>query len=180
MGRIILITGGARSGKSRYALELASGYGKRAFIATAEPVDDEMKERIKKHRLDRGPDFITVEEPVDLAYALDNLPPEIEVAIVDCLTVWLGNLQHREGELSMNSPMIQAFLDLLKHPSCDLIIVTNEVGSGIVPSDPGVREFRDTAGLLNQEVTHLAHRVILTVCGIPVVLKGKGHSSEMR
>lgn len=178
MGRIILITGGARSGKSRYALELVSGFEKKAFIATAEPVDDEMKERIIKHRLDRGPDFITVEEPVDLAYALDNLPPGTEVAIVDCLTVWLGNLQYREGRLSMNSPMIQAFLESLKHPSCNLIIVTNEVGSGIVPCEPEVREFRDTAGLLNQEVGRLAHKVILTVCGIPVVLKEDSSAND--
>ncbi len=175
MGGIILITGGARSGKSRYALELASPYRKKAFIATALPVDGEMKERIEKHRLDRGPDFLTVEEPLNLAYALDHLPSEIEVAIVDCLTVWLGNLQHRAGSLSMDSPMIRAFFDILEDPPCDLIIVTNELGSGIVPYDPRVREFRDTAGLLNQEVARLAHRVILTVCGIPVVLKGKEH-----
>ena len=171
MGRIILITGGAKSGKSRYALELASGYEKKAFIATAEPVDDEMKERIKRHQIERGPDFITVEEPVNLRRAIDHLPPGTEVAIVDCLTVWLGNLQYREGRLSIDSPMIQAFLELLKHPPCNLIIVTNEVGSGIVPISPEVREFRDTAGLLNQEVARLAHKVILTVCGIPMVLK---------
>ncbi len=171
MGHITLITGGARSGKSRYALELASTCAKKAFIATAEPVDEEMRERIKRHRLDRDPNFITIEEPMDLAHALDNLPPEIEVAIVDCLTVWLGNLQHRAGKVSMDDPMVQRFLRALKHPPCDLIIVTNEVGSGIVPCDPGSREFRDIAGLLNQEVARLAHRVILTVCGMPVIVK---------
>lgn len=172
MGGIILISGGARSGKSRYALELARRYRKRAFIATAELIDGELRQRINQHRAERGSDFLTIEESVNLAYVLRTLPPGIELAIIDCLTVWLGNLLHREGRISMDSPMIRAFLDLLENPPCDLIIVTNEVGSGIVPCDPETREFRDTAGLLNQEVARLADRVILTVCGIPVVLKG--------
>jgi adenosylcobinamide kinase/adenosylcobinamide-phosphate guanylyltransferase len=96
MKRITLVTGGSRSGKSKHALELAASYNNKAFIATAEATDDEMRARIERHRRERDPSFHTWEEPVDLEMALKSLPEETEVAVLDCITVWLGNLFYRE------------------------------------------------------------------------------------
>ncbi len=172
MSRVILVTGGSRSGKSRYALELALEYSRRVFIATAEITDREMEERIARHRRERGDLFLTVEEPLDLAGAISRVPSDTQVALVDCLTVWLGNLFHQLGDVDLNSPYIQAFLKTLEAPPCDLILVTNELGMGLVPGDALSRRFRDVAGLLNQEVARRAHEVIFTVCGIPTVIKG--------
>jgi len=172
MGQVILVTGGSRSGKSRCALELALEYSRRVFIATAEVTDGEMGERIRRHREERRDLFTTIEEHLDLAGALDSLPEGTQVALVDCLTVWLGNLFHQLGDVDLDSSHVAAFLTALEDPPCDLILVTNEVGMGLVPPDPLSRRFRDVAGLLNQEVARRAHRVILTVCGVPVVVKG--------
>jgi len=170
--QVILVTGGARSGKSRYAMELALEYEKRVFIATAQVTDGEMKERIERHRRERGDLFVTVEEPLDLAGAIGSLLSDTGVALVDCLTVWLGNLFHHLGEVDLESPAIRDFLKILEEPPFSLILVTNEVGMGLVPPDALSRRFRDVAGLLNQEVARRAHRVVFTLCGIPMVVKG--------
>ena len=172
MPQVILVTGGARSGKSRYAMELALEYEKRVFIATAQVTDGEMKERIERHRRERGDLFATVEEPLDLAGAIGSLPSDTGVALVDCLTVWLGNLFHHLGEVDLEYPAIRDFLKILEEPPFPLILVTNEVGMGLVPPDALSRRFRDLAGLLNQEVARRAHRVVFTLCGIPMVIKG--------
>ena len=172
MAEVILVTGGSRSGKSRCAVELALAFEKRVFVATAQATDREMEERINRHRRERVDLFITVEEPLDLAGALFWLPRDTQVALVDCLTVWLGNLFHHLGEVDMNSPYIRDFLGVLESPPCNFILVTNELGMGLVPVHPLSRRFRDLAGLLNQEVARRAHRVIFTVCGIPMVIKG--------
>ncbi len=172
MPQVILVTGGARSGKSRYAMELALEYEKRVFIATAQVTDGEMKERIERHRRERGDLFVTVEEPLDLAGAIGSLLSDTGVALVDCLTVWLGNLFHHLGEVDLESPAIRDFLKILEEPPFSLILVTNEVGMGLVPPDALSRRFRDVAGLLNQEVARRAHRVVFTLCGIPMVVKG--------
>jgi len=175
--KVTLITGGGRSGKSRHALRLAQAYTRRAYVATAEPIDEEMRDRIDRHRRDRGACFLTVEEPTDLAGALRSLPPEIGVAVVDCLTVWLGNLSYRTQpgiDLSrMKSfPEICSLLTLLEAPPCDLVLITNELGMGIVPATAEVRAFRDLAGRVNQEVARRAGWVLLMVSGIPLVIKG--------
>jgi adenosylcobinamide kinase/adenosylcobinamide-phosphate guanylyltransferase len=165
---ITFITGGARSGKSRYALDLAAGYAHPAFIATAEPFDDEMRDRIRRHREEREERFFTIEEPLDLAGALRRLPAETEIAIVDCLTVWLGNLLHRgdpEGE-------VEAFLEVLADVPCPLVVVSNEVGFGGIAMSPMGREFTDRLGRLNQEVAARADRAVIIVSGLPLVLKG--------
>jgi len=167
-----LVTGGGRSGKSRHALELALPREAKAFIATAQALDDEMRARIEKHREDRGGEFLTVEEPFDLAHAVRSLPDGIEVAVIDCLTVWLGNLVHRhEGEQGA-FPEVPAFVEALRDPPCDVIVVTNEVGMGIVPANELARRFRDLAGTVNQAVAALADEVILMVSGVPLVVKG--------
>lgn len=174
MRRVVVITGGARSGKSRYALDLARRRdGKKAFVATAEPTDDEMRERIRRHREARGESFTTVEEPLELGPAIRSLPAGTEVAVVDCLTVWLGNLMHRRPSGDAGLPQVASFLEAVRDPPCDLVIVTNEVGMGIVPDNEAARRFRDLAGALNQEIAALADRVVLMVSGVPVVVKDR-------
>ena len=172
MPRVTLVTGGARSGKSRYAMERALKYQKRVFIATAQVTDKEMGERIERHRRDRGDLFVTVEEPLDLAGAIDALPSDTQVALVDCLTLWLGNLFHYLGDVDLDTPQVGNFLGLLENPPCSLILVTNELGMGLVPPDALSRRFRDLAGLVNQEVARRAHEVVFMVCGVPMVIKG--------
>ena len=171
MKRIILVTGGSRSGKSKHALELAASYNNKAFIATAEATDDEMRARIERHRRERDPSFHTLEEPVDPVVALKALPEETEVALLDCITVWLGNLFYREKIIDGTCPEIDAFLDILEAPPCHLILVTNEVGMGVIPADGATRLFRDTAGSINQILAERAHEVIFSVSGIPLRVK---------
>ena len=171
--KVILVTGGSRSGKTAYSLERAMEHEQRIYIATAEPFDAEMRDRIAMHQEERGENFQTVEEPVNLAAAIGRIPPGTDVALIDCLTVWLGNLMHKHGEQGYPSPEITALLDVLKKPPCNLIIVTNEVGSGIIPHDAMTRTYRDHAGWLNQDVAAHADEVVLVACGLPFVLKGK-------
>jgi adenosylcobinamide kinase/adenosylcobinamide-phosphate guanylyltransferase len=151
MKRIILVTGGSRSGKSKHALELAASYNKKAFIATAEATDDEMRARIERHRRERDSSYLTVEEPVNLETALKALPEE---KIIDG-----------------TCPEIDAFLEILEAPPCHLILVTNEVGMGVIPADGATRLFRDTAGSINQILAERAHEVIFSVSGIPMRVK---------
>ena len=179
MSRITLITGGARSGKSSFALSLGlQNYSKRVFIATAVPFDQEMKERISRHREERGDRFDTIEEPIELPHVLAAIPGGTEVVIVDCLTVWLGNLYHHFQESEEEVQMqVEAFLDHLDHSICDLILVTNEVGWGIVPENPLARSFRDMAGYLNRRIAGKAASAYLLCCGIPLPLKGDPSSA---
>ncbi len=174
MANLTLITGGARSGKSSFALELAERkYSRRVFIATAVPLDEEMKKRILQHQKKRRALFHTVEEPVHLERAVAALPLDTDVAVVDCLTVWLGNLYHHlhEDEATVRA-RIEGFLKALDQVSCDLILVTNEVGWGIVPENPMARAYRDILGLLNRRIAEKADHVYLLCCGIPLMLKG--------
>ena len=171
--RLTLVTGGARSGKSRFALESAMPRARKAFIATATPCDKEMAARIARHRSERGADFLTIEEPLDLAGALGALPRDMDVAVVDCLTLWLGNLMHKYGGIREDDcPEIEALVEALRSPPCDLLVVTNEVGMGIVPENEAARTFRDVAGRLNARVARMADNVVLLVSGIPVTIKG--------
>lgn len=145
-----------------------------------------MRRRIERHRAERGEGWTTIEEPVDLADALERLAPETEVAVVDCLTVWLGNLVHRKGVAGRSAsgaadladpetfPEIAALLALLDAPPCRLILVTNEVGWGIVPDNALARVFRDLAGRVNEEAARRADRVVLMVTGRPLELGGCG------
>ena len=169
--RVVLITGGARSGKSRYALSSAEGAETRAFIATATEVDDEMRLRIETHRRDRGDRFYTVEEPYDLAGAIGALRPGTEIAVVDCLTVWIGNLMYRYGDDADVQRAITSFMRALESPPCGIVIVSNEVGMGIVPENAMARRFRDLAGNANQEIARIAEQVVFMVSGIPLVTK---------
>ncbi len=170
--RIIFVLGGDRSGKSRYALSRAELFSPRAFIATALPVDAEMKTRIAAHRAERGSAFRTVEAPYDLAGALKRLPPDTKVAVVDCLTVWLGNLFFKYGETLEGAGEIDAFYEALRNPPCALVIVSNEIGLGIVPADGETRRFRDMMGGVNQRVAALADEAVFMISGLPLRLKG--------
>lgn len=164
-----LIVGGARSGKSRRALELAGQLpGERVFVATAEPSDAEMAARIERHRRDRGPEFTTVEAPLDLLNALKTVSGPDRVVIVDCLTLWLGNLMHYERDVDAHTAALVAFLEAAPGP---VILVSNEVGTGLVPTTSLGRAFRDAQGELNQAVAAVCERVEFMVAGLPVAVK---------
>ncbi len=171
MPMITLLTGGARSGKSSYALKMAEAYKRKAFIATAEPFDDEMKERIRRHKEERNGACLTIEEPLELAKAIRGLPHDIEVAVVDCLTVWLGNLMHYRGEEFEGCSQLRDLYAVLADPPCDMIIVSNELGMGLIPEAKMSRRYRDEIGYLNQAVARLARKVIFMVSGLPLLLK---------
>ena len=171
MNAVTLITGGARSGKSNHALTLTAGASTKLFIATAEPFDDEMRRRIKKHREERGAEFRTIEAPLDPAGAILRHGADADVAVLDCLTVWLGNLMHRYGETADAYPEVNDFLSCIATPPCPIIIVSNELGMGIVPEHPMSRRFRDMAGRLNQAVAACASNVTFMVSGIPLIVK---------
>lgn len=173
-GEITLIIGGGRSGKSSYGEALAQAIsGERLYIATAEVTDPEMAKRIEAHQKRRSGLFSkTIEEPLNLAQALKQTE-EADVVLLDCLTVWLGNVVHKRGLLDYYIE-IEEFLEALKKVKKNLIIITNEVGQGIIPATELSRHYRDHAGWLNQAVAQLADKVVWMVAGIPVVVKGEG------
>ena len=173
MGTITLITGGARSGKSMQALKLALPYRRKFFVATGEALDDEMTARIEFHRTTRPPDFQTVEEPVNVVAALEKLGKTADLVVLDCLTLWVSNLMHRHGT---DDDRVLAEADklaaALKDAAFASIVVTDEVGSGIVPTDHAEsRRFRDLLGWTNQKVAAVADQVIMMVVGYPVKVK---------
>ena len=167
MAHVILVTGGARSGKSRYAEGRTLAFGKPAhYIATAEAWDEEMHDRIAAHQARRGPEWVTHAEPLDLVGALratDDAP-----RLVDCLTLWLTNLMLNDHDWEAAAKRLVACLPELAFP---VVFVSNEVGLGIVPDNRLARDFRDAAGLLNQWVAAAADEVIFTVSGLPMKVK---------
>lgn len=171
MSKVTLLTGGGRSGKSAQALRLAEPFARKAFIATAEAFDDEMRARIARHKEERAEKFLTIEEPLDLAGAIRGLAGRADVVIVDCLTVWLGNLMHHRGAERSEYTEIDDLIDALSAPPCDVILVTNEVGMGIIPIDAMTRRYRDLAGIINQRAAACANTVVLMVSGIPLTVK---------
>jgi len=169
-GQVTLVTGGARSGKSAWALAQASALpGRRVLLATAEARDEEMRHRILRHQQERGDEWETVETPLEVPECLRSLRTRSEVVLLDCLTMWVSNL------METGHDPLEAFARLrqeLQTPSrSDVFLVTNEVGLGIVPENAMARQFRDLAGSLNQEVAAVANRVVLVVSGIPVTVK---------
>ena len=166
----ILIVGGARSGKSQRALDLARDKApERIFVATAEASDAEMADRIEQHRADRGPGFTTVEAPLELVDALERAVSPDRVVVVDCLTLWLSNLMHYGRDTEAQTGALTRFLARTPGP---LILVSNEVGMGLVPGTPLGRGFRDAQGSLNQAVAAVCERVECMVAGLPMALKG--------
>jgi adenosyl cobinamide kinase/adenosyl cobinamide phosphate guanylyltransferase len=166
--KLTLVLGGARSGKSRYAEGLITALPPPwTYIATAEAGDAEMAARIEGHRKRRGGEWRTLEAPRDLAQALSACGEE--PVLVDCLTLWLSNLMLAEANIEAETAELEQTLAAANGPR---ILVANEVGSGIVPSTPLGRRFRDQQGILNQRIAARAERVILTVAGLPLALKG--------
>jgi adenosylcobinamide kinase/adenosylcobinamide-phosphate guanylyltransferase len=162
---VALIGGGARSGKSRFALERARREGKRlVFIATAEAGDEEMTRRIEQHRASRGPDFTTIEAPIELPAAIRSA--QCDAIVVDCLTLWLANILDRDVDAAT-----QELEDAARASRACVILVTNEVGCGIVPDNALAREFRDRAGILNQRMAEAAPEVYWMVFGQPLRIK---------
>lgn len=179
MAEVVLITGGARSGKSAAALRLAEPYARRVFVATAEALDDEMRQRIARHKTERGAGWETIESPLDLAGAIRSVDGRNAALVIDCLTVWLGNWMHRDATTDETASPCDDLIEALRRsPVGRIILVTNEVGMGIVPEYPLSRHFRDVAGRLNQRVAAIVDSVILMVCGQSLIIKGRGGWSE--
>jgi adenosylcobinamide kinase/adenosylcobinamide-phosphate guanylyltransferase len=172
---VVFVTGGARSGKSRYAQTLAEawadgGEARLLYIATAEIRDAEMRERVAKHRADRGPRWDSLEEPLDLPRALGRAVA-YRGALLDCLTLWTSNLLEAHPSQKALDQAVERFLAALEAFPGRLCVVTNEVGSGIVPANALSRRFRDAAGTINQEVAARATEAHLVVSGLALRLK---------
>ncbi|NLX18140.1 MAG: bifunctional adenosylcobinamide kinase/adenosylcobinamide-phosphate guanylyltransferase [Desulfobulbus sp.] len=187
MGRVFLVTGGARSGKSGFAEQLAAGFGPQiVYIATARPVDEEMVDRIARHRRQRPSSWQTFEAPERPSAVIAEQGQGCDAILLDCLTVLTTNLlllydidwehvsRHRlaeiEGEILSE---IEAIYKAVCESRADLVAVTNEVGCGIVPASPMTRFFRDCAGRINQRMAAVAAEVYWVVSGIPVRIKGR-------
>lgn len=165
---VILITGGARSGKSSRAETRACAFpGQPVYIATAEALDTEMEARIARHRARRGTEWIEREVPLDLMPALIASDGG-GARLVDCLTLWLSNLMHAERNWERQVTELAAALPRLRSP---VVLVTNEVGLGIVPDNALARSFRDAAGIMNQTIAGVADEVEFVVAGLPMKLK---------
>jgi len=166
------VLGGARSGKSRFAQSRIEAVpGTLAFIATAEPHDDEMADRIARHQADRGPRWNACEAPCDLVGAISRMQDSADAILVDCLTLWLSNLMLAERDIRLATA---GLIDAIRQCPVPIALVANEVGMGIVPDNALARRFRDEAGRLNQTVAAVVDEAVLVVAGLPLVLKPGG------
>lgn len=167
---VVLVLGGARSGKSRHAEGLVTAAPRPwIYVATAQALDGEMVERIRHHQAQRIPGWTTVEEPLDLPGALRRHATAGATVLVDCLTLWLSNLMGEGRDLEAETAALVAALDAVDG---SVVFVANEVGLGIVPDNPLARAFRDAAGRLNQAVAARADRVLFVVAGLAMTVKG--------
>lgn len=174
MSKVILVTGGARSGKSRFAESLALARPPlRGYLATAEPGDAEMVERIARHRGRRGDEWETLEEPLLVGEAIAAADGRFEVVLMDCVTLWMSNLLfHCEGGAAEALARVESFTGSFAGLKTPLVLVTNEVGMGIVPEHPLARAFRDLAGEANELIAAAADEVYVCFSGLPLKLKG--------
>jgi len=166
--------GGVRSGKSRYAQQLAARANRVAFIATAERRDDEeMRRKIERHRAERPDHWLTIEEPLDLASAIESGGQSCDLLLIDCLTLYAAKVLEAHGDDEDGiASRVDALCAALKSARCSLIFVSNEVGSGVVPAFEMGRRYRDLLGEINQRIAAIADHVYLMVAGLPLVLKG--------
>lgn len=168
----LLVLGGARSGKSRFAQGRAEALpGKLVYLATAQAFDEEMRERIALHRADRGPRWSTVEAPLDLAETITACSTPKTVVLVDCLTLWASNLMLAERDAAAATEGLIHAVSAARGP---VILVANEVGLGIVPDNALARRFRDVAGRINQVMAAATDEVVMMFAGLPLALKSKG------
>ncbi len=168
---VTLVLGGVRSGKSHYAQQLGEQASRVVFVATAKTGDDdEMRLKVERHRSSRPSDWQTVEEPLQLAETINRYGPSCDLMLIDCLTFFASNLLDAQED---EQTAIEALCTVLKSPPCSIVLVSNEVGSGVVPAYPSGRRFRDLLGEMNQSVARVASNVLLLVAGLPLVLKGQ-------
>ena len=172
MGKLTLVLGGTRSGKSRYAIELAKSHRKVAFIATCQARDREMRERVQKHRRERPPDWKTFEEPLEVSSLIRKIHKDFQVVVLDCLTLLVSNFMLAGFKEDKIQKKIQQLLGSIETSRCKWILISNEVGSGVVPTNRLARRFRDIAGAVNQWVAEQSDRVIFMVSGLPLTVKG--------
>ena len=168
---IVFVLGGARSGKSSWALEYTEKhYDSYMFLATAEVMDEEMADRVRLHKEVRGPKWQLREEPLEIAQVLETDVAGVEAVLIDCMTIWLSNVLLKQGEKKV--PVYRnRLIEALAQTKASVIIVSNEVGTGIVPEHPLGRQYRDMAGFLNQQLAAAADKVVMTVAGLPIFLK---------
>ncbi|MCP4296870.1 MAG: bifunctional adenosylcobinamide kinase/adenosylcobinamide-phosphate guanylyltransferase [Proteobacteria bacterium] len=179
MSKLILITGGARSGKSSYALELAESLSeKRLFVATCPTIDPEMSERVRRHQEEReGRGWQTIETELDLKDLLSNMGTKYDVILIDCITLWVNNLlfdAEKKGVVVTDQivgDFCREWIETTRNQQNVVICVTNEVGLGIVPENPLARKYRDLVGTANQMIGKAADDVALVSCGIPLYIK---------
>ena len=168
--KISFFLGGARSGKTRRALSLAESSGKApVYIATGQAFDAEMQDRIDRHKAERGPHWRTVEAPIDLAAAITSSSSTKTILLIDCLTLWLSNLTFAQRDTSAET---QILIQALQDAAGPVLVVSNEVGLGIVPENALACRFRDDQGRLNQSIAAVADRVEFIAAGLPLTLKG--------
>jgi adenosylcobinamide kinase / adenosylcobinamide-phosphate guanylyltransferase len=167
---VTLVLGGVRSGKSHFAEQLGERASKVVFVATAQVTDEEMGKKIERHRDGRPGHWKTIEEPLALAETIALHGPGCDLMIIDCLTFFAANLLETERDQQRE---INALCRAMQTSGCSLVVVSNEVGSGVVPEYPSGRRFRDLLGEMNQSVARIAHNVLLLVAGLPLVLKGQ-------
>ncbi len=178
MARIVLVTGGTRSGKSSYAQDRAEALpGRRCFLATCQVSDEEMKQRVAKHQAQRDHEnWDTIEEPLDIGSCVEK-ENQYDVFLIDCLTLWIANVMDdrkkngKDNSESAFSAAVRNLLRQLQHADATVFVVTNEVGLGIVPENSAARRFRDLVGLCNQIIASQADEVVLLCCGLPLYLK---------
>jgi adenosylcobinamide kinase / adenosylcobinamide-phosphate guanylyltransferase len=169
-GTVTLLLGGVRSGKSHYAQQLGERSERVVFVATAQAADDEMRRKVERHRSSRPQHWKTVEEPLALAETIVQHGTSCDLMIIDCLTFFAANLLDAEADEQVS---IGSLCTALQAPACSVVLVSNEVGSGVVPEYASGRRFRDLLGEMNQSVARVASNVLLLVAGLPLVLKGE-------
>lgn len=169
--RIILVLGGASSGKSEVALELAGSREPRAFVATGQGLDDEMAARIARHQATRSADWETVEEPLEVESWFAKQGPRYRTILLDCVTLWLSNLVGTGLKESIILVRTETLLQRMRTTTARVVIVSNELGFGLVPAEPETRSFRDLAGRVNQRIAAGADEVHLVVSGVSLRLK---------
>jgi adenosylcobinamide kinase/adenosylcobinamide-phosphate guanylyltransferase len=172
MAKTVFITGGARSGKSRLAEKIAEGFGSPVcYIATGQAKDSEMTARIEAHRARRGEQWHTLEEPLSLCEAVRAADGRFEAIMIDCITLWLTNLLLAHDDSEQPLAQVQILADMLPQLKTPVILVSNEVGMGIVPENALARSFRDLAGRANEILAASADEVYVMFSGIPLKLK---------
>ncbi|WP_447980201.1 bifunctional adenosylcobinamide kinase/adenosylcobinamide-phosphate guanylyltransferase [Candidatus Nitrospira bockiana] len=168
---LVLVIGGASSGKSAKALELAGSGEPRVLIATGEALDDEMAERIRRHRRQRGPGWETAEVPLDLIGWFERNASRYAAAVLDCVTLWLSNLLGKGSSSEDVVRLVPALVRAMRGMRARVVVVTNELGLGLVPGDRTSRAFRDLAGQVNQQLARDADEVHLVVAGLSTRIK---------